>query len=210
MNNIDYYKSLISDEEVIKALVKESKAREGELLKAKTRVRPNLNFFQRTVTNLVTSNERVTTTRELVRKEAERSIAKDIRRGKLKIARTKETVTEKRQITFVKAKDVTALVGTQSKVACSDSPVDKAYKEHLGKYFVRASDANSSQVKVKPKGIMFNLNFGKDKFVPVSGREQDSVSVTEDSDREVINISSESSSSTSSDSDVQILDSDSD
>ncbi|KAJ8958536.1 hypothetical protein NQ318_002331 [Aromia moschata] len=58
MDNTDYYKSLISDEEVMRALIKESKARESEVLKEKTRLRPNLNFFQRTVTNIVSSNKR--------------------------------------------------------------------------------------------------------------------------------------------------------
>ncbi|KAJ8985206.1 hypothetical protein NQ317_018235 [Molorchus minor] len=59
MTSMEYYKSIISDDEVIKALIRESKAREGTLFKQKTRVRPNLNFFQRTVSNLVSSNRRI-------------------------------------------------------------------------------------------------------------------------------------------------------
>ncbi|XP_060533455.1 uncharacterized protein LOC132706254 [Cylas formicarius] len=60
----DYYKSLISDEEVIAALIKESRRREGFLSTENTRLKPNLNFFQRTVTNLVSSNTRINKTQD--------------------------------------------------------------------------------------------------------------------------------------------------
>ncbi|CAG9767814.1 unnamed protein product [Ceutorhynchus assimilis] len=55
----EYYKSLISDEEVIQALIKESKRREGTLTTESSRLKPNLNFFQRTVNNLVSNNKRI-------------------------------------------------------------------------------------------------------------------------------------------------------
>ncbi|KAG5886296.1 hypothetical protein JTB14_001515 [Gonioctena quinquepunctata] len=71
---LDYYKSLVSDGEVIEALIKESKAREGEL--EKTRVRPNLNFLQRTVSNMLSSNKRITNKQEaIIAKEREKNIS---------------------------------------------------------------------------------------------------------------------------------------
>lgn len=65
MDELDYYKSLVSDDEVVNALIRDSKAREGLL--EKPRVRPNLQFFQRTVNNLVSSNKRVTEKQEYVK-----------------------------------------------------------------------------------------------------------------------------------------------
>lgn len=55
----DYYKSLISDEEVIQELIKESKRREGTLPTEATRLKPNLNFLQRTVNSLISNNTRI-------------------------------------------------------------------------------------------------------------------------------------------------------
>ncbi|XP_030747618.1 uncharacterized protein LOC115876072 isoform X2 [Sitophilus oryzae] len=55
----DHYKLLISDEEVIKALLKDSKSREGKLPTEVTRIKPNINFFQRTVNSLVSTNTRI-------------------------------------------------------------------------------------------------------------------------------------------------------
>ncbi|CAH0548859.1 unnamed protein product [Brassicogethes aeneus] len=60
----EYYKSLVTDEEVIAALLKESSARISGLNQESTRLRPNLNFFQRTVNHLVTTNKRINTKQE--------------------------------------------------------------------------------------------------------------------------------------------------
>lgn len=49
--------------EVINALVRESKARDGDI--EKSRVRLNMNFFQRTVTGMVSSNQRYVLTLKL-------------------------------------------------------------------------------------------------------------------------------------------------
>ncbi|XP_018570245.1 uncharacterized protein LOC108910189 [Anoplophora glabripennis] len=113
MNNTEYYKSLISDEEVIKALIKESKAREGELLREKTRLRPNLNFFHRTVTNLVTSNKRVSTTKDLTYEESRKPIYNVQRRIKTSRTLIKEIVLSNK-IDFVKATGSGRLVENNS------------------------------------------------------------------------------------------------
>ncbi|XP_057657606.1 uncharacterized protein LOC130894690 isoform X1 [Diorhabda carinulata] len=65
MESLEYYKSLITENEVINALIKESKMREGEI--EKSRIRPNLQFFQRTVSNLVSSNNRIAVNQEKIR-----------------------------------------------------------------------------------------------------------------------------------------------
>ncbi|XP_072377596.1 uncharacterized protein [Diabrotica undecimpunctata] len=107
MEGLDYYKSLISDDEVISALIKDSKVREGEI--EKTRVRPNLNFFQRTVSNLVSSNNRISDNQEkFIAKEKEknnkRSRPRKIPvRKKLAIDYIKEILSDR--IEFTKSKD---------------------------------------------------------------------------------------------------------
>uniref|UniRef100_A0A6P7FQ77 Dentin sialophosphoprotein-like n=1 Tax=Diabrotica virgifera virgifera TaxID=50390 RepID=A0A6P7FQ77_DIAVI len=106
MEGLDYYKSLITDDEVISALIKDSKVREGEI--EKPRVRPNLNFFQRTVSNLVSSNNRISDNQEkLIAKEKEKNKRCRPRkipvRKKLAIDYIKEILSDR--IEFVKAKD---------------------------------------------------------------------------------------------------------
>ncbi|CAH1112657.1 unnamed protein product [Psylliodes chrysocephalus] len=85
MDELDYYKSLVSDDEVVNALIRDSKAREGLL--EKPRVRPNLQFFQRTVNNLVSSNKRVTEKQEYV---------KAIEKEKNKVYRPKKVLVRKK------------------------------------------------------------------------------------------------------------------
>ncbi|XP_019766764.1 uncharacterized protein LOC125504370 isoform X2 [Dendroctonus ponderosae] len=53
----EHYKSLISDDDVIKELIKDSERRQGKLIIP--RLKPNLNFFQRTVNSLVSTNNRI-------------------------------------------------------------------------------------------------------------------------------------------------------
>ncbi|CAH1118545.1 unnamed protein product [Phaedon cochleariae] len=106
MESFEYYKSLVTDEEVIKALTLESQAREGTL--EKPRVRPNLNFLQRTVSNMVSSNNRLTTKqKEMINKEKEKNSSYRPRRipvrKKLHIEIIKDILSEK--IDFVKSSD---------------------------------------------------------------------------------------------------------
>ncbi|CAH1968644.1 unnamed protein product [Acanthoscelides obtectus] len=58
MNEQEYYKQLVSDAEVINALLKEGEALNYCGPVKKPRARPNLNFIQRTVSNVVSSNQR--------------------------------------------------------------------------------------------------------------------------------------------------------
>ncbi|CAG9862432.1 unnamed protein product [Phyllotreta striolata] len=65
LNNLEYYKTLVSDDEVINALIKDSKVREG--VWEKPRVRPNIQFLQRTLNNIASSNKRVSEKRERIK-----------------------------------------------------------------------------------------------------------------------------------------------
>nr|CAH7712249.1 unnamed protein product [Callosobruchus chinensis] len=58
MDEQEYYRQLVSDAEVINTLLKEGQARESGVVAEKPRARPNLNFIQRTITNMVSSNQR--------------------------------------------------------------------------------------------------------------------------------------------------------
>nr|CAI5816828.1 unnamed protein product [Callosobruchus analis] len=58
MKEQEYYRQLVSDAEVINALLREGQARESGVAVEKPRARPNLNFIQRTITNMVSSNQR--------------------------------------------------------------------------------------------------------------------------------------------------------
>ncbi|KAJ8930581.1 hypothetical protein NQ314_016593 [Rhamnusium bicolor] len=214
MDNIDYYKSLISDEEVIKALIKESKAREGELSKEKTRVRPNLNFFQRTVTNLVSSNKRITTTPEFIPKER----SKYIRKVKTPHTLMREILMTNK-INFVKSEE-SKNTEHRKRYRLTGATEENQGTDNSNKNFDRTGNDSKS---LTGGSIHFNLNFDKNKFVnnastsinenlPKHEKHEQSTS-SDSSDSTVISISSTqtlSSLSSSFESDViSISDSDS-
>ncbi|XP_066149046.1 uncharacterized protein [Euwallacea fornicatus] len=136
----EYYKSLISDEDVVKELLKDSKRRERKLQNQSSRLRPNINFFQRTVKHLVANNNRITkrvdTFKEDYLKDGK---VRKLKRRVYKSAIGKPSATNyeykrhlilRANISFVKAKDSGDEATLQQTSPQLDNPSSRLNGEH--------------------------------------------------------------------------------
>lgn len=149
----EYYKSLITDDEVINELIRESKRREGRLPTEATRLKPNLNFFQRTVNNLISNNTRIDKSQDTFKTE----YLKDCNIEKTQSAEG------------------------QSKDSLSKLNIDYAFERQMVLQtkidFVKASERFGSSIDINPgqkprnKIEIKKISFGKGHVGPVSTKE---------------------------------------
>ncbi|XP_066257774.1 uncharacterized protein [Euwallacea similis] len=136
----EYYKSLISDEDVVKELLKDSKRREQKLPNQNSRLRPNINFFQRTVKHLVANNNRITKRADTFKEDyLKDGKVRKLKRRIYKSAIGKPSATSYKyerhlilqaNISFVKAKDSGDEVMLQQTSPWLSNPSSRVNGEH--------------------------------------------------------------------------------